>query len=78
MKRKYFRKRISVISTNHEGSANQLKLYAKEIKLFSFILWKIFSYFIRFIQLTLFPLWYLCFIIGKLGEKIEKFITKNY
>ena len=78
MKRRYFRKRISVISTNHEGSASQLKLYAKEIKLFSFILWKIFSYFIRFIQLTLFPLWYLCFIIGKLGEKIEKFITKNY
>lgn len=78
MKRRYFRKRISVISTNHEGSANQLKLYAKEIKLFSFILWKIFSYFIRFIQLILFPLWYLCFIIGKLGEKIEKFITKNY
>lgn len=78
MKRRYFRKRISVISTNHEGSANQLKLYAKEIKLFSFILWKILSYFIRFIQLILFPLWYLCFIIGKLGEKIEKFITKNY
>lgn len=46
MKRRYFRKRISVISTNHEGSARQLKLYAKEIKLFSFILWKIFSYFI--------------------------------
>lgn len=78
MKRRYFRKRISVISTNHEGSASQLKLYAKEIKLFSFILWKIFSYFIRFIQLILFPLWYLCFIIGKLGEKIEKFIMKNY
>lgn len=78
MKRRYFRKRISVISTNHEISANRLKLYAKEIKLFNFILWKIFSYFIRFIQLILFPLWYLCFIIGKLGEKIEKFITKNY
>lgn len=78
MKRRYFRKNISVISTNHEESANRLKSYAKEIKLFNFILWKIFSYFIQLIQLILFPLWYLCFIIGKLGEKIEKFITKNY
>lgn len=78
MKRRYFRKRISVMSTNHEESANKLKLYAKEINLFSFILWKIFSYFIQFIQLILFPLWYLCFIIGNLGEKIESFITKNY
>ena len=69
MKRRYFRKKISVMSTNHEESANRLKLYAKEINLFSFILWKIFSYFIQFIQLILFPLWYLCFIIGKLGEK---------
>ena len=78
MKRRYFRKKISVMSTNHEESANRLKLYAKEINLFSFILWKIFSYFIQFIQLILFPLWYLCFIIGKLEEKIENFITKNY
>ena len=43
MKRRYFRKKISVMSTNHEESANRLKLYAKEINLFSFILWKFFK-----------------------------------